>query len=101
MYIVEGHNPRFTSIPKSIYWAIITLTTVGYGDITPSTSLGQAIAAFIMLIGYCIIAVPTGIVTSEINFKNDKNLTKNCNICGKRSLEFDATYCSKCGVELI
>lgn len=101
MYIVEGQTPGFTSIPKSIYWAIVTLTTVGYGDITPSTNLGQGIAAFIMLIGYCIIAVPTGIVSAEMTSSTNSNPKKNCNICGKRGLEFDATYCSKCGVELL
>jgi voltage-gated potassium channel len=66
MYVIEGADNGFTSIPRSIYWAIITLTTVGYGDIVPETNLGQALASVIMIIGYSIIAVPTGIVTSEI-----------------------------------
>lgn len=66
MYIIEGQTNGFTSIPRSIYWAIVTLTTVGYGDISPNTSVGQAIAAIIMILGYGIIAVPTGIVTVEL-----------------------------------
>ena len=68
MYLVEGGNTGFDSIPRSIYWAVVTLTTVGYGNVVPQTSLGQALASFIMVLGYSIIAVPTGIVTSEITF---------------------------------
>ena len=68
MYLVEGEKAGYTSIPKSIYWAIVTLTTVGYGDIAPLTPIGQTISAFIMLIGYSIIAVPTGIITTELTF---------------------------------
>ena len=67
MYLIEGEEAGYTSIPKSIYWAIVTLTTVGYGDITPVTPLGQTISVLVMLIGYSIIAVPTGIITSELS----------------------------------
>ena len=66
MYLIEGEKNGFTSIPKSIYWAVVTLTTVGYGDLTPQTSLGQFISGLVMIIGYAIIAVPTGIVSVEI-----------------------------------
>lgn len=102
IYIVEGPENGFTSIPKSIYWAIITLTTVGYGDITPQTVGGQAIASFVMLIGYAIIAVPTGIITSEI-ISESRRGTKNtqvCNNCNCASHEDDAKFCKKCGQSL-
>ena len=99
MYLIEGEASGFTSIPKSIYWAIVTLTTVGYGDISPATNLGQSIAAFIMITGYCIIAVPTGIVTSEINFASSQSEGKKCIVCEKNGLEIDATFCSKCGTK--
>ena len=85
MYLVESKNSGFTSIPKSIYWAIVTLTTVGYGNIAPITPLGQAISATIMLIGYSIIAVPTGIITSQLTISksnSDKNTT--CVVCDKK-----------------
>ena len=69
MYLIEGESSGFTSIPRSIYWAIVTMTTVGYGDIAPQTPLGQLLASFIMIMGYGIIAVPTGIVSSEMAYK--------------------------------
>lgn len=100
MYLVEGESSGFTSIPRSIYWAIVTLTTVGYGDISPQSSLGQSIAAFIMIIGYCIIAVPTGIVTAEINFAAKQLDKKSCIICEKKGLDKSAKFCSRCGAEL-
>ena len=100
MYLIEGENQGFTSIPKSIYWAIVTLTTVGYGDISPTTSLGQTIAAAIMILGYCIIAVPTGIVSSEINFIEKKSDLMECVVCEKNNLEKGAKFCSDCGAEL-
>jgi len=101
MYLIEGDNPGFTSIPRAIYWAIVTLTTVGYGDITPATGLGQTIAAIIMILGYCIIAVPTGIVSSEINFIAKRTEKKECIVCEKRGLDEDANFCSECGAKLI
>ena len=97
MYIIEGEEHGFTSIPRSVYWAIVTLTTVGYGDISPQTPLGQALAACIMVIGYSIIAVPTGILTVEIS-RNRKKRT--CPSCGLDSHEADARFCRRCGREL-
>ena len=101
MYLIEGEAAGYTSIPKSIYWAIVTLTTVGYGDIHPLTSLGQAISAVIMLIGYSIIAVPTGIVTTELHFSKSKNENKiECNVCEKIDLDEDSLFCNKCGSKI-
>lgn len=105
MYLVEGDtNPQFTSIPKSIYWTIVTLTTVGYGDIAPATPFGQFLAAFVMIMGYGVIAVPTGIVTAEIvTTPNKKNRTKAfrvCKICDTEGHMNDATYCKYCGSKL-
>lgn len=100
LYIIEaGQNSGFTSIPNSIYWAIVTLTTVGYGDIAPATWLGKMIAACIMIIGYSVIAVPTGIVSSEfMNERKKSNVKKEeCNRCGKGAHEQNARYCSQCG----
>ena len=101
MYVVEGAENGFTSIPKSIYWAIVTLTTVGYGDISPQTPLGQTLSAFVMIIGYGIIAVPTGIVTSEIS-KVDRGggQTTMCPECGHTKHDDDATHCKYCGTRL-
>ena len=101
MFVVEGPGNGFTSIPKSIYWTIVTITTVGYGDITPETSLGQAIAAFTMLLGYSIIAIPTGILTAEISQEmvRSKDLRR-CSNCLKTGHEKDAIYCDHCGTEL-
>ena len=100
MYLVEGDAAGFDSIPRSIYWAIVTLTTVGYGDMSPDTSLGQAIAAIIMITGYSIIAVPTGIVTSEITFASREANNKECIVCEKDGLHEDANFCSHCGAKL-
>ncbi len=104
MYLVEGEASGFTSIPMAIYWTIVTLTTVGYGDISPETPLGQFIAALVMILGYGIIAVPTGIVTAEFAKKSLKNNTvstkTSCQVCGSQ-LHFDnAKYCHECGSEL-
>lgn len=101
MYVVEGPSNGFTSIPKSIYWTIVTITTVGYGDITPATNLGQAIAAFTMLLGYSIIAIPTGILTAEISQEISRNKDlRRCSNCLKTGHENDAVYCDHCGSEL-
>jgi len=101
MYLIEGEANGFTSIPVSIYWSIVTLTTVGYGDISPQTSLGQALAALIMIIGYSIIAVPTGIVTAEMSYAMKSNIAmNNCQSCGKEGHDTDAEYCKKCGTKL-
>jgi voltage-gated potassium channel len=101
MYVVEGPNNGFSSIPKSIYWTIVTITTVGYGDITPQTPLGQGIAAITMLIGYSIIAIPTGILTAEISNEivRVRDLRK-CSNCGKKGHDSDAQFCNHCGSEL-
>jgi len=101
MYLVEGSENGFTSIPKSIYWAIITLTTVGYGDIVPQTHIGQMIAAAVMILGYAIIAVPTGIYSAELAraFKKDVSNVA-CQNCGEEGHDTDAEYCKYCGVKL-
>ncbi|TDE05480.1 ion transporter [Flavobacterium hiemivividum] len=100
MFLVEGRENGFTSIPVSIYWTIVTLTTVGYGDISPATPLGQFIASLVMILGYGIIAVPTGIVTAEIA-KSAQNLAlkpkKPCSACGNEDHPEDANYCPHCG----
>jgi voltage-gated potassium channel len=101
MYVVEGGENGFTSIPKSIYWAIVTMTTVGYGDIAPQTPLGQVLAAMVMLLGYGIIAIPTGIVTVEMANATRKPLHHRvCPNCLKENHEFGASYCSACGTAL-
>jgi voltage-gated potassium channel len=101
MYVVEGGENGFTSIPKSIYWAIVTLTTVGYGDIAPKTPLGQILAGLVMLLGYGIIAIPTGIVTVEMaNASRQPLHHRVCPNCLKESHEFGAAYCSACGTAL-
>jgi voltage-gated potassium channel len=101
MYMVEGKESGFTSIPQSIYWAIVTLTTVGYGDITPVTVLGKMLASVIMILGYSIIAVPTGIVSSEMTAINYHESTERvCDGCGLPDHEPDAKYCRICGKDL-
>lgn len=97
MYIVEGESNGFTSIPRSIYWTIVTLTTVGYGDISPQTSLGQTVAAVIMMLGYAIIAVPTGIVTIELGLARNRVGERQCDKCGKAGHDRDAQHCKFCG----
>lgn len=98
MYLIEGEVNGFTSIPKSIYWAIVTLTTVGYGDITPQTILGQIVSVVIMILGYGIIAVPTGIVTVEMNqaFKSKRGI-RSCLGCSADNHDDDAVHCKYCG----
>jgi len=104
MYLVEGqNNEQFESIPKSIYWAIVTLTTVGYGDIAPITPIGQFLASIIMILGYSVIAVPTGIVSSEM-IKFDTNIedlyNEACRFCSKEGHASDAIHCKYCGEKL-
>ncbi len=102
MYLVEGQESGFKSIPSGIYWAIVTLTTVGYGDIAPITPIGQLIASFVMILGYAIIAVPTGIVTSEFATitKNKKITTLVCPNCLQEDHDHEAIYCKHCGTHL-
>ena len=101
IYLVEGEEHGFTSIPRSIYWAVVTMTTVGYGDISSRTDLGQAIAAIIMILGYCIIAVPTGIVTVELSqVTGDKVSTQACPECSAEGHDMDALFCKYCGAKL-
>lgn len=101
MYVIEGKDNGFTSIPVGIYWAIVTLTTVGYGDYSPQTGLGQALAAFIMIIGYSIIAVPTGIISAEVGASSvRKKLSKTCPACSADDHDPDASHCKHCGAKL-
>ncbi len=106
MYVIEGEEAGFTSIPTSIYWAIVTITTVGYGDISPETSLGQFLASFVMLLGYGVLAIPTGIVSAEMAFQSKKNenylrlSTQACPSCGGEGHAIDAKYCKYCSHEL-
>jgi voltage-gated potassium channel len=101
MYVIEGPENGFTSIPKSIYWALSTITTVGYGDIVPKTELGRALASLVMLIGWGILAVPTGIVTAEMTVQSlGHPLGERCSACGATSHAADATYCRRCGARL-
>ena len=102
MYFIEGEENGFTSIPRSIYWAIVTLTTVGYGDILPMTITGQALASVIMIIGYGIIAVPTGIVTAELTRAERfvPKSTQHCSNCSREGHAKDAEYCKYCGFKL-
>jgi len=105
MYLIEGgSNEGFSSIPRSVYWAIVTLTTVGYGDITPQSDVGQFLSAIVMILGYAIIAVPTGIVTNEMigGLKGRSNFTNTqvCRYCAKEGHADDAVYCKYCGGRL-
>lgn len=100
MYMVEGEKSGFTSIPQSIYWAIVTITTVGYGDIAPVTVVGKAIASIAMLTGYSIIAVPTGIITVEIGRISSKNKKRYCTSCDHLTEDPLAEFCSRCGKRL-
>ncbi len=101
LYIVEGEKNGFTSIPRSIYWAIVTLTTVGYGDISPKTDLGQMLAAVVMILGYSILAVPTGIVTVELsNTIKNQATGEACPECSAQGHDLDAIYCKFCGAKL-
>ncbi|HMV35543.1 MAG TPA: ion transporter [Turneriella sp.] len=101
IYVIEGEAHGFTSIPQSIYWAIVTLTTVGYGDISPKTPLGQTLASLVMIMGYGIIAVPTGIVTAELTQIRHKEVSgQSCPACSLQGHDPDAQYCKFCGEKL-
>jgi voltage-gated potassium channel len=100
MYLVEGEANGFTSIPQSIYWAIVTLTTVGYGDLAPATVLGKILASIVMIMGYGIIAVPTGIVTVELSRTRPAVSGQACPHCGAEGHDSDARFCKYCGARL-
>jgi len=100
MYLIEDPDSGFTSIPASVYWAIVTLTTVGYGDISPVTPLGQLLASLVMILGYAIIAVPTGIVTAEMTRIKQQVTTQVCQSCAAEGHDPDALYCKYCGFKL-
>ena len=99
MYLVEGPAHGFDNIPTGMYWAIVTLTTVGYGDLSPTTPLGRMLASALMILGYGIIAVPTGIVTLELN-RAARQDTRSCRGCGTTGHDADARYCRYCGTDL-
>ena len=101
MYVIEEEENGFTSIPRSVYWAIVTLTTVGYGDISPKSGMGQFLAAIVMILGYSIIAVPTGIVTVELSrAQTGKTSSQACPNCSVEGHDRDAQYCKFCGTKL-
>ncbi len=102
MYLVEGRTGGFDNIPRSVYWAVVTMTTVGFGDIAPTSPAGQMIAVVLMLMGYGIIAVPTGIVTAEIARadRHRKVSTQTCPVCAQQGHDVDAVYCKYCGGRL-
>lgn len=100
MYVIEGEEHGFTNIPISIYWAVVTLTTVGYGDVAPVTPLGRMLSILLMLTGYGIIAVPTGIVTVELTRATRPVSTQACPNCGADGHEYDAIFCRRCGTKL-
>lgn len=111
MYVVEGPANGFTSIPQSMYWAVVTMTTVGYGDISPKTDIGRAIASIMMLIGWGVLAVPTGIVTAEMTSQRlsrlgdagntgNTNNTRRCDACGSEGHEPNSRFCKDCGAKL-
>jgi voltage-gated potassium channel len=98
IYVVEGPANGFTSIPNSMYWAVVTLTTVGYGDLSPRTPAGKLLASVVMILGYAIIAVPTGIVTSELTAARGRGHSRQaCPACGREGHDDDALYCKFCG----
>lgn len=100
MYLIEGEANGFRSIPEAVYWSIVTMTTVGYGDITPQTVLGRVVASVIMILGYGIIAVPTGIVTAEITGLGRRVSTQACPECSREGHDPDARHCKFCGADL-
>ena len=104
IYVIEGPEHGFTSIPMSIYWAVVTITTVGYGDLIPQTPIGRAIASFGMLVGYSILAVPTAIITTKLwerlNNRKQAQLNWNCPVCARGGHATDAEFCKHCGAKL-
>jgi voltage-gated potassium channel len=102
MYLIEGADAGFTSIPRGVYWAVVTLTTVGYGDITPITPMGQSLAAFVMILGYGIIAVPTGIVTAELAQLpgSGSYQVSSCPGCEHIETDPEARFCRLCAARL-
>jgi len=101
MYVIEGEENGFTSIPRGVYWAVVTLTTVGYGDISPNTPEGRFLAAMVMILGYSIIAVPTGIVTVELSRAHlGRPTCQACPNCSGEGHDSDAKYCKFCGTKL-
>ena len=100
MYIVEGQKNGFENIPKSIYWSVVTLTTVGYGNVVPVTTFGKFLASIIMILGYGIIAVPTGIVSAAIAKSANKVTTQSCRSCSKEGHDLNAKHCKFCGFKL-
>jgi voltage-gated potassium channel len=101
IYFIEGEEHGFTDIPTSIYWAIVTMTTVGYGDLSPQTAAGKTLASIVMIMGYGIIAVPTGIVTVEISQAARKHVsTQACPSCSAEGHDYDAVFCKYCGMHL-
>lgn len=100
MYMIEGAPSGFTSIPQSIYWAIVTMTTVGYGDVAPASPLGKILASALMIAGYGVLAVPTGIVTLELQRASRGGAQRECPGCGSRRNDPDASYCKYCGTQL-
>ncbi len=101
MYLIEGAESGFSSIPRAMYWAVVTMTTVGYGDIVPQTPLGQGLAALIMICGYGIIAVPTGIVSAELaNVESQNENLRHCKSCSSPIANNNAQYCHQCGHKL-
>ncbi|MHC4261836.1 MAG: ion transporter [Planctomycetota bacterium] len=97
MYVIEGQATGFDSIPQSVYWAVVTMTTVGYGDITPTTALGKGVAVMIMLLGYAMIIVPTGILSAEFSGRRRGVSTQACRHCGHADHSTDARFCLRCG----
>jgi len=100
MYLIEGEANGFTSIPRSIYWAIVTITTVGYGDISPNTELGQALASLAMIVGYATIAIATGFISAEYTSMKQQINNMVCQKCGDENHENDAKFCKVCGTDL-
>jgi voltage-gated potassium channel len=100
MYVVEGEENGFVNIPTGVYWAIVTLTTVGYGDLSPQTALGKFCASLVMILGYGIIAVPTGIVTAELALAGKPASTQVCPECHAEPHDLDALHCKYCGTRL-
>ncbi len=101
IYMIEGRENGFTSIPKAVYWAVVTMTTVGYGDLTPQTDLGQFTSVVLMILGYGVLAVPTGIVTSEvIKINSNQEYTRTCSSCFKEGHNQGAQFCDRCGASL-